>query len=1131
MHRPGLKSRILVPLTVALVGMLAVFVLSIFLLEKAGARKSLAEDLREARDSFRRDQETETRLMSAALEAIMRDGGVRNRFLAGDREGLLEATAPLYEDLRREHGITHFNFLLPNRIDFLRVHRPELHGDMIHRFTAREAEKTGAPSSGLDLELYSGFLTLRVITPWFHKGRLIGYVELGKEIVSITGSIGTVPGQEVVVALQKRNLVREYWERGMSSLGRESDWDRYPDVVIVDRTVERIPPELEKHFRSERIHTHGSPLETHYKGNLYLTGFIPLLSASGERLGEIAVMGSGSVRLAAARATALRAGLLSLAIGAALFLFLNLFLRSVEEDIESAQLRLRLQETALESAANAVGIADERGRLVWCNPAFLALAGTTAEETLGRDLFLPQQSTHPESFFRNVWSIVREGRVWKGELLSRQRGGRDYVEETTITPVLDKRGEITHFIAVKTDVTDRKRAERRLERARDAAIEASRAKSEFLANMSHEIRTPLNGILGMTGLALETDLNEEQREYLETTRESAESLMAVIGDILDFSKIEAGKLEIDEIPFALRGLLDDTLRALALRAHDKGLELVCRIEPGLPNRLIGDPLRLRQILVNLVGNAIKFTERGEIRVEVSAVDAGGDRKMLEIAVIDTGIGIEPEQQHRIFLSFTQADGSVTRRHGGTGLGLSIVLRLAEMMGGSVTLESEPDRGSTFRVRHPLRVDEETPTPEPSGVGPALQGLSALVVDDNESARRALEEILRHWGMETTSASNAEEGWERIAERRRSGGAFSLLLVDAGLPGTDGPAFLRRLPVEEGDPVPVVLMVDANRRPETDGNGPPAGTPRLVKPVLAGPLRDAIAAALRIASRRAPDRGESDRRIPLADKSLRILLAEDHPVNQRLAVRMLEKAGHRVIVAADGAEAVRIWEGDRFDVILMDVQMPRMDGLEATRAIRRGEEERGGRTPIVALTAHARKEDEATCLAAGMDAYLSKPIRPAVLFETLRAIGGGEGPEDRAPSGGGAEEGPALAGIDLRAALALVDDDEELLREIAGILSESMPRLLSNIENAFAGADGEALERAAHSFRGSLGSVCATEAVRAAGEIEELAREGRLADTGEAFARLKTEVERLLPSIDAIVSAGAPPEEGASPPTA
>ena len=440
MRRPGLKTRILVPLTVALIGMLGVFVLSIFLLEKAGARRSLAEDLSTAREAFLRDQEAETRLMGATLRAIMNDDEVRRLFLAGDRAGLLGKTAPLFEDLRAGHGITHLHFLLPNRISFLRAHRPELHGDMIHRFTAREAERTGALSSGLDIWQYSGFLTHRTVAPWVHRGRLIGYIELGKEIVSLTESLTAAPGRETIVAIGKRNLVREFWERRMNALGRDPEWNRYPEYVLVDRTTGEIPPELDRHFRAARIHSHGAPMETTYRSEKYLAGFIPLLSASGEKLGEIVLLGNASARLDTARSTALRAGLLSLAIGAALFLLLNLFLHNVEEDIENAQLRLRLQETALESAANAVGIADERGRLVWCNPAFLVLTGTTAEEAIGRDLFLPQHSTHPERFFRNVWSILREGRVWKGELLSRRRNGLDYVEETTVTPVLDPNG-------------------------------------------------------------------------------------------------------------------------------------------------------------------------------------------------------------------------------------------------------------------------------------------------------------------------------------------------------------------------------------------------------------------------------------------------------------------------------------------------------------------------------------------------------------------------------------------------------------------------------------------------------------------------------------------------------------------
>jgi PAS domain S-box-containing protein len=643
---------------------------------------------------------------------------------------------------------------------------------------------------------------------------------------------------------------------------------------------------------------------------------------------------------------------------------------------------------------------DLASRFTFANQLFCETLGRPLEEIIGKtDLdFYPRELA--EKYRGDDQKVIHSGAVFEDVEEHRKPDGKTIYVEVLKTPVHDARGRVIGTQCIFWDVTARTDAERALLAAKEAAEAANRFKSEFLAAMSHEIRTPMNGVLGMTELALGTDLNREQREYLTLAKESAESLLTILNDILDFSKVEAGKLQLEGMAFPLRDTLGDTLKALALRAQQKGLELACHIAPDVPDALYGDPGRLRQIIVNLVGNAIKFTDQGEVVVSVSSAACGlagqpnGDTAKpqapdvnLHFSVRDTGIGIPAEKQQTIFQPFEQVHASTTRRYGGTGLGLAISARLVELMGGRIWVESEPGQGATFHFTARLgRPEQSIVAARPDEPAP-LNGLPVLVVDDNDTNRRILREMLSHWHLKPAAVASGPEALQELERSARAGEPYALVLADSRMPGMDGFSLAEQVRRRPDLVRATILMLSA-----TDPAGSAARCREmgvaacLMKPVKQSEVWNALIDLLAGPAAAGPRPGSAApprREVPgAAPRRLRILLAEDNAVNQRLAVRLLEKQGHAVVVAGNGKEALRAVEGQSFDLVLMDVQMPEMDGLEATARIREWEKAGGKHVPIVAMTAQVMKGDREQCLQAGMDAYLGKPIQPAQLWKAI-----------------------------------------------------------------------------------------------------------------------------------------------------
>lgn len=772
--------------------------------------------------------------------------------------------------------------------------------------------------------------------------------------------------------------------------------------------------------------------------------------------------------------------------------------RRAETALEQERLRL---DSLMRNLPDLIWFKDADGRYLRANPALAKAWGLNdPQDAIGKtdaDLFSEEYAWQSRAYDRQVMESGQPLVAMEERMTFRD--GRSLWMSTTKLPLTAPEGGVIGTFGVSRNIMQMKQTQESLHLAKEAAEAANRAKSDFLANMSHEIRTPLNSVIGMTELLLDHDIGSTQREYLRMVRDAGESLLAIVDDILDFSKIEAGKLRLEQTDFSLRDVVGNTMKSLALRAHHKQLELACHIALDVPDELKGDPHRLRQILFNLVGNAVKFTEQGEVLLDVCVDESAADAVRLHFVVHDTGIGVPPDKLAKIFQPFEQADTSTTRRYGGTGLGLGIASRLIEMMEGKLWVESLESLGSHFHftVRFPLGSQDAAS----SQVCPSsLDGLGVLIVDDNATNRGILVEMLTAWGLKPMVASGSAEALVALQSLAEAGTPCGLVLVDSSMPGEDGFQLAARLKQQPNlCPSTVMMLMSGDRSDDIARSRRLGVAGYVIKPVKQSELLEAVVAAT-------SDVESAPTPLPamrVTAKSRRVLLAEDSQMNQRLAIGLLERWGHTVTVANNGLEAVSMAREHPYDVVLMDVQMPDMDGLEATRVIRREEAAfRRPRVPIIAMTAHALPGDRERCLSAGMDGYVMKPIRADLLFRAVEEThpATAERPDP---------DGSAGRSANLADAVAAVNGDRSLLRDIIVTFLTEGPALLENLQAAVSERRWKEARRLAHTLKGSFLTFGARAAAETAQAVEIAAKSERPADDPAAVATLTKHTQSVL----------------------
>ena len=1258
--------RLMVPLTAVLLILICIFTVVMVVQQKNRLHESTNQVMVEAIVAFSKLLDEQAQALNMLSDVMVRDPYLIKALISQDRKILLQEYQQLFTDLRQNHGITHFYFHLPDRVNLLRVHNPTKHSDIINRFTALEAESTGKAASGIELGPLGTF-TLRMVRPVFNKGMLIGYLELGKEIEDILSDIHDEHQVELAVIIRKNKLNRQKWEAGMKMLGRQSDWSRFHETVLIYSSLPQFPQECEQYIDHSE-HDHGDiSTDINFDGKLWKVVLTNLKDVSGSIVGDMLIC--NNITKENVEFTRLMSISLSLILVlTVIFLyFLFTLLHRTDRSILSQQQKLienkeRLAAT-LYSIGDGVISTDIYGRVADMNKVAEQLSGWSLAEANGKmleDIFhivnfhtrktvdnpvnsaltndkivelangtvlvgrdglerqiddsaapihnntgdiigavlvfrdvtdeylmrleikdqnelfyqLAEQSKtilwevdttglytymsyvvesvlgytsqeiigykhfydlHPEEG-REAFKVTGLALMAQKEIFvdlvstTQTRDGAVVWIESSGIPILDENGELLGYRGSNTDITERKLAEEEVETitnhleqqiafSSQMAAEAQRAnaaKSEFLANMSHEIRTPMNGVIGMTGLLLDTELNHEQRNFAETLQDSGESLLALINDILDFSKIEAGKLEIETLDFDLRSLFDNFAEMMALKAHEKGLEFICAVTPDTPAFLQGDPGRIRQILTNLCGNAVKFTHAGEISVQASLKSETDKEAVIYFSVRDTGIGIPSDKQDALFQQFTQVDNSVTRNYGGTGLGLAISKQLTEIMGGEIGINSKEGEGSEFWFTAHLLKQPDKKREDISSA--QVSGKRILIVDDNATNRQLLMTKFNAWNMRPDAVDGGETALSYLADAKNSDAPYSIAVIDMQMPGMDGAELGKKIKNDSTlADTHLVMMTSVGQRGDGQRFKKIGFGAYLIKPVCQNDLFDALTLVLTGDSAKntqALVTSPSIREIR-RNNSVRILLAEDNITNQMVACTILKKLGLSADAVANGAEAIKSLELIAYDLVLMDLQMPEMGGIEATERIRSPESNVINHdVAIIALTANAMQGDREICIDAGMNDYLTKPINRQALANIVAKWLPTDEPNNKKQE----IEEAAKNTMDTSSSLPIFDEnsllnrlsgEKKIVEVIIKVFLKDIPNQIEVLHKALETKDITNTELQAHKINGAAANVGGEALREVAGIMEKAAKAGDMATARGKLDELDKQFDLLL----------------------